>query len=66
MGVGSFVLGLSQISSFFYMCAIRERAINYLQYSLIELESFNAVKEISNTANMTVKWENVGIRELPY
>ena len=36
----------------------------YLQRSLIELESFNSVKELS--ANMTVKLENVGMREFPY
>ena len=47
------------------MCAIRESS-NLFAASLIELESFNSVKELSNTANMTVKWENVGIRELTY
>ena len=45
-----------------------EKALIYLQRSLIELESFNSVKELSNTANMilVVKLENVGIREFPY
>ena len=50
----------------FSICVQLERALIYLQPSLIESESFNSVKELSNTTNMTVKWENVGIRELPY
>ena len=50
----------------FSICVQLERALIYLQHSLIELESFNSVKELSNTANIKVKWENVGIRELPY
>ena len=66
VGVGSFVIGLSQISSFFSICVQLVRALIYLQRFLIELESFTSAKELSDTANMTVKWESVGIRELPY
>ena len=47
------------------MYAVRESS-NLFAVLIIELKSFNLVKELSNTANMTVKWENVGIRELPY
>ena len=50
----------------FSICVQLERALIYLLRSLIELESFNSVKKLSNTANMTLKWEIVGIRELPY
>ena len=46
------------------MCAIRESPNLFV--ALSNWISFNSVKELSNTANITVKWENVGIRELPY
>ena len=50
----------------FSTCVQLERALIYLQRFQIELESLNSVKELSNTANMTDKWENIKIRELPY
>ena len=43
------------------MCTMS--ALIHLQRSVIEL-IFYPIKELSNTSNMTAKWEKVGIREL--